>query len=90
MMATMAAWTNSPAPGPTKVAPSTAPVCRSTASLASPWALPCRGSSGGRGVADLSSDDVLAGCLPDWLYAVSDASGEAQLTHMGKYRARAS
>ena len=60
-MATMAAWTNSPAPGPTKVAPSTAPVCRSTASLASPWALPCRGSSGGRGVADLSSDDVLAG-----------------------------
>ena len=33
-------------------------------------------------------DDVLAGCLPDWLYAVSDASGEAQLTHMGKYRAR--
>ncbi|TFH51940.1 NAD(P)/FAD-dependent oxidoreductase [Actinomyces viscosus] len=36
----------------------------------------------------LAPDDVLAGRLPDWLYAVGDASGEAQLTHMGKYRAR--
>ncbi|WP_332838380.1 hypothetical protein [Rothia kristinae] len=26
--------------------------------------------------------------LPDWLYAVGDASGEAPLTHWGKYRAR--
>ena len=36
----------------------------------------------------LEPDDVLAGRLPDWLYAVGDASGEAQLTHIGKYRAR--
>ena len=39
-------------------------------------------------VVGLEPDDVLAGRLPDWLYAVGDASGEAQLTHMGKYRAR--
>ena len=38
VMAMVAAWMSSPAPGPTKVAPSTAPVCRSTTSLASPWA----------------------------------------------------
>ena len=36
----------------------------------------------------LEPDDVLDGRLPDWLYAVGDASGEAQLTHIGKYRAR--
>ncbi|WP_167149048.1 NAD(P)/FAD-dependent oxidoreductase [Actinomyces sp. ZJ308] len=36
----------------------------------------------------LEPDDVLAGRLPDWLYAVGDAGGEAQLTHTGKYRAR--
>ena len=41
-------------------------------------------------VVGLEPDDVLAGRLPDWLYAVGYASGEAQLTHMGKYRARAS
>ena len=39
-------------------------------------------------VVGLEPDDGLAGRLPDWLYAVGDASGEAQLTHMGKYRAR--
>lgn len=37
---------------------------------------------------DLTVDDVTAGQLPDWLYAVGDASGEAPLTHWGKYRAR--
>ncbi|MCZ0859571.1 NAD(P)/FAD-dependent oxidoreductase [Actinomyces israelii] len=36
----------------------------------------------------LSPDDVVAGMLPEWLYAVGDASGQATLTHMGKYRAR--
>lgn len=36
----------------------------------------------------LSADDVLNGDLPEWLYAVGDASGEAALTHWGKYRAR--
>ena len=36
----------------------------------------------------LSEDDVLAGRLPAWLHAVGDASGEAPLTHWGKYRAR--
>ncbi|PWH06354.1 pyridine nucleotide-disulfide oxidoreductase [Brachybacterium endophyticum] len=36
----------------------------------------------------LSADDVSGGALPDWLHAVGDASGEAPLTHWGKYRAR--
>lgn len=36
----------------------------------------------------LDADDVLVGRLPDWLWAVGDASGEAALTHWGKYRAR--
>ncbi len=36
----------------------------------------------------LSTDDVLADRLPEWLVAVGDASGEAALTHWGKYRAR--
>ncbi len=36
----------------------------------------------------LSPDDVTSGALPSWLHAVGDASGEAQLTHWGKYRAR--
>lgn len=36
----------------------------------------------------LTPDDVLAGRLPGWLHAVGDASGEAPLTHWGKYRAR--
>ncbi|WP_346007896.1 NAD(P)/FAD-dependent oxidoreductase [Janibacter terrae] len=36
----------------------------------------------------LGPDDVLDGRLPDWLHAVGDASGEAPLTHWGKYRAR--
>ena len=31
---------------------------------------------------------ALAGRLPAWLHAVGDASGEAPLTHWGKYRAR--
>lgn len=37
----------------------------------------------------VSADDVAADRLPDWLYVVGDASGEAPLTHWGKYRARA-
>lgn len=36
----------------------------------------------------LAADDVLRGNLPAWLHAVGDASGEALLTHWGKYRAR--
>jgi pyruvate/2-oxoglutarate dehydrogenase complex dihydrolipoamide dehydrogenase (E3) component len=37
----------------------------------------------------LSSEDVTSGAaLPQWLHAVGDASGEAPLTHWGKYRAR--
>ncbi len=37
----------------------------------------------------LSPEDVTGdGTLPDWLHAVGDASGEAPLTHWGKYRAR--
>ncbi|MFE7606025.1 dihydrolipoyl dehydrogenase family protein [Brachybacterium paraconglomeratum] len=37
----------------------------------------------------LSAEDVTGGgTLPDWLHAVGDASGEAALTHWGKYRAR--
>ncbi|WP_263311370.1 dihydrolipoyl dehydrogenase family protein [Brachybacterium atlanticum] len=37
----------------------------------------------------LSPEDVTGdGTLPGWLHAVGDASGEAQLTHWGKYRAR--
>lgn len=36
----------------------------------------------------LSPDDVTEGRLPAWLHAVGDASGEAPLTHWGKYRAR--
>ena len=36
----------------------------------------------------LSPDDVVGGVLPEWLYAVGDASGQATLTHMGKYQAR--
>lgn len=36
----------------------------------------------------LTADDVLEGRLPEWLHAVGDASGEAPLTHWGKYRAR--
>lgn len=36
----------------------------------------------------LTPDDVLEGRLPEWLHAVGDASGEAPLTHWGKYRAR--
>ncbi|QBF47690.1 dihydrolipoyl dehydrogenase family protein [Janibacter limosus] len=37
---------------------------------------------------DLTADDVLEGRLPGWLHAVGDASGDAPLTHWGKYRAR--
>ena len=37
----------------------------------------------------LSPEDVTGGAeLPDWLHVVGDASGEAPLTHWGKYRAR--
>jgi len=36
----------------------------------------------------LDREHVLAGALPEWLWAVGDASGEAPLTHWGKYRAR--
>jgi dihydrolipoamide dehydrogenase len=42
----------------------------------------------GLGSVGLSAEDVLGGRLPDWLHAVGDASGEAPLTHWGKYRAR--
>ena len=40
------------------------------------------------GSVGLSADDVLAGNLPEWLYAIGDAGGKYQLTHMGKYQAR--
>lgn len=36
----------------------------------------------------LEPQGVTDGRLPEWLYAVGDASGEAPLTHWGKYRAR--
>lgn len=36
----------------------------------------------------LSAEDVTGSDLPAWLHAVGDASGEAPLTHWGKYRAR--
>lgn len=36
----------------------------------------------------LTEEDVLEDRLPGWLHAVGDASGEAPLTHWGKYRAR--
>lgn len=36
----------------------------------------------------LSADDVLEDNLPEWLYAIGDAGGKYQLTHMGKYQAR--
>ena len=36
----------------------------------------------------LADEDIAAGRLPDWLYALGDASSEAPLTHWGKYRAR--
>ncbi len=36
----------------------------------------------------LDESSVLDGDLPDWLITVGDASGEAALTHWGKYRAR--
>jgi len=36
----------------------------------------------------LTPEDVTSGGLPSWLAAVGDASGEAPLTHWGKYRAR--
>ncbi|MGP5079365.1 dihydrolipoyl dehydrogenase family protein [Brachybacterium alimentarium] len=35
-----------------------------------------------------TSDDATGAPLPSWLHAVGDASGEAPLTHWGKYRAR--
>lgn len=34
------------------------------------------------------SDDATGAPLPDWLHVVGDASGDAPLTHWGKYRAR--
>lgn len=36
----------------------------------------------------LDSDSVQTDARPDWLHLVGDASGEAPLTHWGKYRAR--
>lgn len=42
----------------------------------------------GLDVVGLDESSVLDGDLPDWLLAVGDASGEAALTHWGKYRAR--
>lgn len=42
----------------------------------------------GLGAIGLSMDDVLNNHLPEWLHVVGDASGEAPLTHWGKYRAR--
>lgn len=36
----------------------------------------------------LTPTDVTSGRTPSWLFAVGDASGEAPLTHWGKYRAR--
>ena len=36
----------------------------------------------------VTPDDVRSGTLPTWLHVVGDASGEAPLTHWGKYRAR--
>lgn len=38
--------------------------------------------------AGLDQAAVAAGEVPDWLVVVGDASGEAALTHWGKYRAR--
>ncbi|MFC7464582.1 dihydrolipoyl dehydrogenase family protein [Brachybacterium sp. GCM10030252] len=35
-----------------------------------------------------TSDNAAETALPDWLHAVGDASGQAPLTHWGKYRAR--
>ena len=37
---------------------------------------------------DLTAEDVADGGLPPWLHALGDVSGEAKLTHWGKYRAR--
>lgn len=36
----------------------------------------------------LTSNDITAGTMPEWLFAIGDASGEVPLTHWGKYRAR--
>jgi len=36
----------------------------------------------------LNADKALAGDVPSWLVLVGDSSGEAPLTHWGKYRAR--
>ena len=36
----------------------------------------------------LTAEDVTGGRLPEWLYAVGDASGGPPLTHWGKHRAR--
>ncbi len=36
----------------------------------------------------LTPADVTGGKMPDWLYAVGDASGAVPLTHMGKHQAR--
>lgn len=37
---------------------------------------------------DLTAEDVADGGLPPWLHALGAVSGEAKLTHWGKYRAR--
>lgn len=46
-------------------------------------------AAGDRATGDRAADDAATGApLPRWLHAVGDASGEAPLTHWGKYRAR--
>jgi len=35
----------------------------------------------------LAPDDILEGRMPEWLYALGDASGKHRLTHMGKFQA---
>jgi pyruvate/2-oxoglutarate dehydrogenase complex dihydrolipoamide dehydrogenase (E3) component len=40
------------------------------------------------GIASIEVDDQLRVGGLDWLYAVGDCNGRAQLTHMGKYQAR--
>ncbi len=42
----------------------------------------------GLGSVGLTADDVTSGRMPDWLYAVGDASGGPPLTHWGKHQAR--
>ena len=45
-------------------------------------------ATGGSAGADSAGDSSESTALPSWLHAVGDASGDAPLTHWGKYRAR--